>query len=129
MSKQKQVKQIKINLDEPRAIHPGVLNAYRDNGAMDLYTGDDSPAVRNEAVVFSASRVSKKPVKNVITAIYRRKLSDREVCFMHNAISCVDYFGNHVSSFRTIGRYSLPIISKVMGITPGMIKGNTDMKV
>ena len=52
MSRTKQIKQLKINLDEPKAIHPNVLRAYRDSGAMHLFVGDDSPSARNELLCF-----------------------------------------------------------------------------
>ena len=54
-----------------------------------------------KAVVFQASKVSKKPVRHAITEIYRKKVNDREYCFFHvKAISSTDYFGNNVMSTR-----------------------------
>ena len=110
MSKQKlKQKAISIDLDEYVSCpHPEVVKSFREQNAEHMFISD-TPAEVNERRVFQASKASKKPVRHIITALYRRKLNSKEYLFGQEEIISRDYFNNVVMHNRTLFRYKAEI--------------------
>ena len=123
-SKQK----LTVNLDEIKNPNPAILAAYRDAKAEDLYFRN-IPENVNEERLFLHSKSSNTPIRHLITHLYRKLDFDgKEYCYFGEELFSRDYFSNEIQHFRTVGKYSLPIISKTYTLNPGRIVATSDIQ-
>lgn len=107
--------------------NPAMLKEFKDNNAMDLFN-EHIPSYVNEKRCFNAAAASNKLLKHSITHLYRVQTKDgKEWCYMGNEIYARDYFNNVVMHYRQIGKWTKPVFAKTMGLSPGMLKDNTDI--
>jgi hypothetical protein len=77
------VKQLKIDLDKQHNPNPGTEAAYREAGESGIELWEDLcripvPAYENEHAVFISAKSSGSKIKHKITAIYRKKVGNKD---------------------------------------------------
>jgi hypothetical protein len=122
-------KQISVNLEQIWNPNPGLVKAYADAKATELFVfdRDNRSEYLNEARIFNAARASKKPIKHVLFGLYRKLLpSGKEVLYFFDNCSSKDYWQNDIGPWtRLIGKWDKPQISQPWGLDPASLKSDS----
>jgi hypothetical protein len=84
-----------INLDEIKNPHPEIVRAWKESGVQDHYFDfNDVSEFKNEKRLFMLAASSSPPAKitHKIQSIYRKKVGNKEYCFLHEALQSLDPF-------------------------------------
>jgi hypothetical protein len=121
MTKQKQVQQIKIDLDKD-CISPRkeIVDAYEKNGATNTWTDKDiKPEYRANLRIHAASKGSGKPIVKKIFTLYRKRLANgTEWLIFHISLATKDTWGNTLSMPLLLGFYDLPQFNRTYSFDP-----------
>ncbi len=120
--------QLKINLDQQFNPRPELVRAYKDANVQFLDLDLGKAVYQNEARVFQAAKVSKKPVKHSIQSIYRKRVLNKEYVWLHEHLIAFDYFNNEIDFTREILKWERPIFKRTFGINPASLKTQDQMK-
>jgi len=121
MTKQKQVQQIKIDLEKDIISPPKLLcDVYEKENANEIWIDRElKPEFRNNARIRAASRGSGNKIVKRIFSLYRRRLENgSEWLVFHISISTKDRWGNNLSMPLELGFVDLPQISRTYAFNP-----------
>lgn len=91
-------------------VHPSVLAAYREASCEYWESANDT----NETGFFTMAKQAKKPIKHLITQVYRLRRGKKEYVFYHETLHSFNAKGGKIDHSRTIGKYQKPTFTKII---------------
>jgi hypothetical protein len=121
MIKQKQVQQIKINLETDTISPPKLLvDSYEKAGANDIWVDFDiKPEFQNNRRIHAASRGSGNKISKKIFTLYRKRLANgSEWLIFHISLATKDHWGNNLEMPLLLGLVDVPIFDRTYSFDP-----------